>query len=265
MTGPASANESAVTEHTYSFDTTDPDGGDTFSAGTPDCGSGTYVAGSLVFSAATGDGSFRCTFPDDVGAGPSNGTTVQITITDDSGDIGNDADTGSQAVTVNNVAPTVVVSGASPVNESQTAVEYTFTTTDPGTDTFSAGTPGCGASGSYVLGSLVFSSVTGDGTFECLFADDDPTATASDLSTVSITITDDDTGATTGSKIVTVNNVAPTVVVSGASPVNESQTAVEYTFTTTDPGTDTFSRRHARLRRQRQLRPRQPGLQQRHR
>ena len=113
-------------------------------------------------------------------------------------------------MTVNNVAPTVVVSGASPVNESQTAVEYTFTTTDPGTDTFSAGTPGCGASGSYVVGSLVFSSVTGDGTFECLFADDDPTATASDLSTVSITITDDDTGATTGSKIVTVNNVAPT-------------------------------------------------------
>ena len=96
--------------------------------------------------------------------------------------------------------------------------------TDPGSDTFSAGTPSCGASGDYVLDSLVFSSVTGDGTFECLFADDNPTATASDLSTVSITITDDDTGATTAPQIVTVNNVAPTVVLSGAAPVNEGET-----------------------------------------
>ena len=232
--GAASVSESAVTEHIYTFDTTDPDAGDTFTAGTPDCGSGSFVAGSLVFSTTTGDGSFKCKFLDDVGSGPSNDTTVQITITDSSGETGNDSGTGSKIVTVNNVNPSVVVTGASPVNESQTAVQYTFDTTDPGTDTFSAGTPTCGASGSYVALSLVFSSVTGDGTFECLFADDNPTATTSDLSTVSITITDDDTGSGTGSKIVTVNDVAPTVsVIVSFNSFTQTATA---TATFTDPG-----------------------------
>ena len=191
----------------YVFDTTDPGTLDTFTAGTPDCGSGVFV-GPIVFNAATGDGSFNCRFADDNPTGtPSDVTSVSITITDD--DTG--AGTGSQAVTVNNVAPSVTVTGPSPVNESQTLRTYLFDTTDPGlNDTFSAGTPDCGTG--VFVGPIVFSSTTGDGSFDCRFADDNPTGTPSDVTSVSITITDDDTGAGTGSQAVTVNNVAPSVI-----------------------------------------------------
>ena len=170
LSGPASVSESAITQHTYSFDTTDDGTADTFSAGTPNCGSGTYVAASLAFDSGTGDGSFQCKFLDDAGTGPSNGTTVSITITDDDSGAG----TGSQAVTVNNVPPTVSLIGPSPVSESQTLRNYVFDTTDPGADTFTAGTPSCGVSGVFV-GPIMFNPATGDGNFDCRFADDNPT------------------------------------------------------------------------------------------
>ena len=80
---------------------------------------------------------------------------MSITVTDDDGG----ATTGSKIVTVDNVAPTVAVSGASPVNEGQTAVIHVHHDR-PRHDTFSAARPSCGASGSYVPDSLVFSSVT---------------------------------------------------------------------------------------------------------
>src|SRR5205814_1022185 len=107
-------------------------------------------------------------------------------------------------------------------------------------DTFSAGTPSCGASGSFV-GPIVFDSSTGDGSFDCRFADDNPTATASDTSTVSITITDDDTGAGTGSKDVTVNNVAPSVADSGALNVAEGSAPTYSSDPAAPASPDTFT------------------------
>ena len=193
---------------------------------------GTLVAAGRL-QPATGDGSFDCKFLDDVGAGASNVSQVSITITDD--DTG--AGTGTLNVTVNNVAPTVVITGPTNVNESQTLRNYAFDTTDVGTlDTFTAGTPDCG-SGVFV-GPIVFSTVTGDGNFDCRFADDNPTGTASDLTAVSITITDDDTGAGTGTLAVTVNNVAPviTAISAPSGPIALSGTA-NVTTTYTDAGT----------------------------
>ena len=119
----------------------------------------------------------------------------------------------TQSISVQNVAPTVVLSGPSPVNESQTGHLYTFDTTDPGTDTFEFGAS-CGASG--VVVGATFNSATGDGSFDCRFADDNPTGTASD--------TIDGLGhrrrrrhrlRTPTRFDVTVNNVDPTVVISG--------------------------------------------------
>ena len=75
---------------------------------------------------------------------------MSITVTDNSGDTGNDTGTGSLSVTVNNVVPTVVISGALLVNESQDLVTYSFNTTDPGTRTRSPQHADCGASGTFV-------------------------------------------------------------------------------------------------------------------
>ena len=210
LSGPSPVNESQ-TPRLYTFDTTDP-GTDTFVFGAS-CGASGVVVGA-TFNSATGDGSFECRFADDNPTGTASDTsTVSVTIDDD--DTGSDTDT--LAVTVNNVDPTVVISGLATQNESQTLRTYSFDTTDPGTpDTFTAGTPDCGASGTFV-GPITFNSATGDGSFDCRFADDDPTGTASDLSTLSITVTDDDTGSDSDTFVVTVNNVDPTVA-SAARP-----------------------------------------------
>ena len=217
---------------------------DTFTHGTPDCG-GRDVVGSVDFDAATGDGSFDCRFADDDPTGTaSDDTSVSTTVTDDDTGSG----TGSKDVTVSNVDPTVVVTGEGSVPEGQTRT-YPFDTTDAGSeDAFTAGVPDCGT-GTLVVGSLIYSPATGDGSFDCEFADDDPTGTASDATSASISVTDDDTGSDSDSKSVTVTNVDPTVVVSGDGSVSESQTLRTYSFDTTDPGVpDTFTHRHPVLR-----------------
>ena len=90
------------------------------------------------------------------------------------------------------------------------------------------------ASGVFV-GPIVFNPATGDGNFNCRFADDNPTGTPSDATSVSITITDDDTGAGTGSQAVTVNNVNPTIV-SSAVTVSPGTGTITSTVTYTDQG-----------------------------
>src|SRR5256885_12154522 len=107
--------------------------------------------------------------------------------------------------------------------------------------------PDC-APGSYVPMSLVFSPASGDGSFDCHFTDDNPTGTASDPATISIAVTDDDTGSDTGSLDITVHNVAPSVALSGALNVDEGSTHT-YSFDTTDPGTaDTLTHGSAHRR-----------------
>src|SRR5678815_3343046 len=92
-----------------------------------------------------------------------------VTVTDDDG-----FGTDTVVVTVNNVAPTVVVSGPGSALEGA-IVPYTFTVDDPGDDAFtvSDGYPSCGMHGSFVEGSLVLES--GGGSFECSFPDGDET------------------------------------------------------------------------------------------
>ena len=114
------------------------------------------------------------------------------------------------------MAPSVSSPAPSPVDESQTLRTYMFDTTDPGLhDTFTRRHARLRGSGVFV-GPVVFDAATGDGSFDCRFADDNPTGTLGCRPRSAITITDDDTGAGTGSKAVTVNNVAPSVVVTGA-------------------------------------------------
>src|SRR5205823_9289423 len=111
-------------------------------------------------------GSFDCTFPD----GP-NTSVVAVSATDSDHETGN---TDSQTVTVDNVAPTVHLSGAANVDEGSTHT-YTFTVSDPGDDTFAAssGYPDCDAgatnNGTLVPGS--YTPTTHGGSFDCSFPD----------------------------------------------------------------------------------------------
>lgn len=132
-------------------------------------------------------------------------------------DAGNTVD-----VTVNNVAPTANAGLDQTVNEGD-SVSFSGSATDPGAlDTFTYswdfgdGSPvGSGATSTHVYAD--------NGTFD-----------------VTLTVTDKDGGVGTDSCIITVNNVAPTLTLSGASSVDEGATYT-LTLSSSDPGADTIS------------------------
>jgi Ca2+-binding RTX toxin-like protein len=73
------------------------------------------------------------------------------------------------------------------------------------------------------------------------YLDDNPSGTAWDQYTISLTITDDDTGTSSGSTTVTVNNVAPVLGNLAAATVDENGITT-LAGTITDPGTlDSFT------------------------
>ncbi|MBA2634146.1 MAG: tandem-95 repeat protein [Chloroflexi bacterium] len=228
-------NDSATVSATF----TDVDSGQTHTCSI-DWDDGTITAGVVTEPSGSTPGSCSGShqYLDDAPSSTASDVRdVVITITDDgttSGDPDPLSDSAEVAVTVSNVPPTVVITGPISIDESQTVRNYAFNTTDPGTlDTFTAGTPNCGTG--VFVGPIVFSAVTGDGSFNCRFADDNPTGTPSDSSTVSITITDDDTGAGTGSLMVTVTNVAPAITFADAT-FNQVSGNVTSTLTFTDVG-----------------------------
>src|SRR5437773_1740428 len=145
--------------------------------------------------------------------------TISLTLTDD--DTG--TATASTSVTVNNVNPTLsnVAVSAATVNENG-SITLTGSYADVGSQDTHTLTISWGD------GSAPQTVPVSGGSFSVVhqYLDDNPTGTASDLNTISLTLTDDDTGTATASTSVTVNNVNPTlsnVQVSAAS-VNQNST-----------------------------------------
>src|SRR5207247_1940565 len=160
------------------------------------CDGGTLSG--ATFSSATGAGSFDCTYAD----GPSS-HNPSVTVSD--GDGGSDSD--SVAVTVTNVAPTIAVSGNASVNEGSV---YTLTlgaVTDPGTEPVT----------SYVVH-------WGDGSDNTYGANGAKTHTYADGDAdrpITVDLVDEDgTFLDRGNaKTVHVDNVAPSIAISGATNV----------------------------------------------
>lgn len=155
---------------------------------------------------------------------PDNGAyTVGLKVTDAQGGEG----TATVQVTVNNVAPTLTISGANTVNEGS-AYTLNLSATDPGTDTIS------GWSIDWGHGSP--QAVTGNPASVTHTYPDGP-----NTYTITATATDEDGTYNANSKSVTVNNVTPTVTRNNATViVNEGQAAAN-TGTYADPGDDTVT------------------------
>ncbi len=118
-------------------------------------------------------------------------------------------------VTVSNVAPSITATGAT-INEDGIAT-VSGTITDPSPeDTFELeidwgeGSP---QTYSYGAGTTLFSETH-------QYLDDDPTATLSDIYTISLSITDDDAGTDSTSTSVTVNNVNPVTSIDNLAQPN---------------------------------------------
>src|SRR5205823_3529625 len=115
---------------------------------------------------------------------------------------------------------------------------YTYTVTDPGQDTFSvnSGYPTCGSGGQLVLASV--SQTPTGGSFDCFFPNGPATTS------VAIKVTDEDGASTTDSEsvpVVHVNNVPPSIAISGDANVNEGSPYSLTLGAVTDPGTDTVA------------------------
>jgi len=166
--------------------------------------------------------------------GPDESQTVTITADDGHGGIQT-----TFSLVVNNVAPTVTLSGPSSANEGDTK-SYSFIVSDPGDDTFSVVSASCGTNGTFSNG--VFDGVTGAGSFDCTF----PDGPAS--SNVSVQVKDSDgANSNTDSKIVTVANVAPSLSMlaisgnSGTACANGNDVKLSFTFTDPAGSNDTYT------------------------
>jgi PKD domain len=174
------------------------------------------LAGATYAGSSTSASTTCGPFPD----GPSS-QTVRARIIDKDGGFTEYQTT----IVVNNVAPTVSLSGANSADEGETKT-YTYTVTDPGQDPNPTITEECGANGTYL-------NTPAANSFDCTF----PDGPASSI--VKVTANDNDPSNNIGSDSITVQvaNKPPVVVLSGANSADEGETKT-YTYTVTDPGQD---------------------------
>ncbi len=219
---PATANEGQT--RTYNFTITDPDVGNTFTfvSGFPTCGSGnTVVSGSASIDSVAKTGTFQCSFADG-----ATTPSVQVRVQDNSNAPSN---TAAQTVSVANVPPTIAISGAASVNEGSSYSVTLGAVSDPGADTVS----------SYVVH-------WGDGATDTYSSAGVKTHTYADgLATRAITVDlvdEDGTHADRANALsVQVDNVAPSIAISGGASVGEGSSYSLALGTVTDPGNDTIT------------------------
>ena len=230
--------------------------GDTFNSSTDSA-----VLTITAINAATGQVSFSVQhqYLDD-GLAPGNsttsdGSTIAVTIADDDGQSAND----TEAVLVNNVAPTVTLNAVPAINENGSATltgsytdiglldGHTLTVDwdDPnnganstfaipsirnaaGNPTLSVGDTFNSSTDSAVLTITAINAATGQVSFSVQhqYLDDGlapGNGTTSDVSTISVTVMDDDTQSADDTAAVTINNVAPVITIAPNQTRDEGQ------------------------------------------
>jgi hypothetical protein len=193
----------------------------------------------------------------DDGVSPGNGTasdpsTVTVTVADDDNQNGSNTTT----VTVNNAAPTVALSNVTAITENGT-VTLTGSFTDIGVSdvhnmTVNWGDTNNSTNSTFALAATTalaanqtINSSSGDGAVLTITAVNTTTGqvsfsvqhkytddgvspgngTASDGSTITVTVGDDDTGSGNNTTTATVNNSAPTVALNAVTAITENNTA----------------------------------------
>ena len=161
--------------------------------------------------------------------GPAGPFNITVDLTDEDGTFLNRAN--ALAVSVTNVASTIALTGNATANE---GIPYSLTLggTDPGTDTVTSYTIHWGDG-------VNTGPVTGNPNGQVV----GHTYTDGPVSrTITVDVTDEDgTFLVAGTKTITVNNVAPTIALTGNATVNEGAVYSLTLGPVTDPGTDTVT------------------------
>ncbi len=205
-------------------------GADTRTAYSINWGDGTTTA-LTVAEWATAAGSFSHTYADGAAT-----PTITVSASDEDGSF----ILGSKSLTVNNVAPSVVLSGVASLNEGDT---YTLNLvgSDPAgaSDTLNYSIDWGDGSGVQALTAAQLAALSGNVTHT--FTDDADGANNATDRNISVTVSDEDGGSSSTGKTVTVNNVAPDLTANGAAA---GTSGVPYTLTLSnyiDPGQDTLA------------------------
>jgi cysteine-rich repeat protein len=183
-----------------------------------DWGDGTVESG-LPISAVTRSFSRSHTYKDN----RATAYPVSISVTDGDGGTGTDG----FSVTVNNVAPTLSVAGASTtVNEGAVYTLSGVTYADVGVlDTHTAKVNwGCGTADVDATVNASAKTITASRTY-----------TDNTACTVTVKVTDKDGALTSSSFTLTINNVSPTVTLTSNQPINEGS-SLSLTVAVSDPG-----------------------------
>lgn len=204
----------------FLFTASDPEGDSiAFASGFPDCGSGASLVSSSV--GASG-GTFTCRYPN----GPT-AATARVQLVDD---FGVASPLRTQQVSVADVVPQILLFGETSPDEGPDPLTYSYTFSDPGTDTYGTPEVSCGDRGQLVPGSASFSSSGHDfsGSFQCVLWAGPLTFEP----TVTIRSAENPNQPITATMTVDVLNVAPTATLSEPYVVDEDlDTAHAHVFT----------------------------------
>ena len=162
--------------------------------------------------------------------------TITLTVTDEDGSFV----AGTKTITVNNVAPSLNIGGAGSIDEGDT-----FALAIAGSDVAGAADPlsytidwGDG-SALQTLSAAELAAL--GGSVEHVFADDEDGPVNATARTITVTANDGDGGVTTQTHAVTVNNVAPSIALTGSGSVTLGASYILNLGSITDPGTDTVT------------------------
>ena len=212
-----SSNEGA--SHSFNLGSFSDPGDDSPWNVTVDWGDGSFPLTSFTATSTGTIAATSHTYAD----GP-NDYTVTVSVND-----GNDTTSKTFEVHVNNVAPSIAISGNANVNEGSAYSLTLGAVTDPGTDTVS----------SYVVhwGDGNSNTYTTNGAKSHTYADG-----PNDYN-VTVDLVDEDGTFTNAANALSVhvNNVAPSIAISGAANVDEGSAYSLTLGAVTDPGTDTVS------------------------
>ncbi len=150
-------------------------------------------------------------------------STPAITVTVEDSD--GASTTAEKMITVNNVAPSLVIDGADEVDEGSTYTLNLEEIVDPGDDTHTITVD-------WGDGSDPETVEAGTTSLDHVFTDGES------MPTITVTVEDSDGASTTSTKDVIVNNVAPSIAISGADEVDEGAAYTLNLGDIVDPGDD---------------------------
>ncbi|WP_159690023.1 PKD domain-containing protein [Cognatazoarcus halotolerans] len=228
LSGADSVDEAS--SYTLSLGSLIDPGADTATGYSLDWGDGNVQSFSAAEFAALG-GSIEHVYADgDASA------TITLTVTDEDGSFV----AGTKTIAVNNVAPSLNIGGAGSIDEGDT-----FALAIAGSDVAGTADP-LGYTIDWGDGSALQTLSAAElaalgGSVEHVFADDEDGPVNATARTITVTANDGDGGVTTQTHAVTVNNVAPSIALTGSGSVTLGASYILNLGSITDPGTDTVT------------------------